>query len=469
MFGASHDAIEGKHDGGHEKDNAIVEDGEAVIDDPVVVIDDSKENAMTNRIVTEMSVESEISVVDDNRWKWGDAEQVIFREVERIDVNDLNAAKTVKDARINGTPVVLVGHVGWANFTKRWLTKKKDAKGKSENQALKGKSEGKNEAGVVVDLQTEKSVVTGKVSASEEKVKEEEQKEGHNNPSQEDNRMGEFHRPDVTVENDFTKAALGEATTVREPTKGEKEKEAYDVETNNYSSLDNLLDLFKQNYELDVNKMIKDIGEEDVPVIKRHYNEVKPIHGKIAAEKFLTSCWPTSEPEISSQEQDKTPRIQRNSNLYLHQWQFPLSDTAGRKLCHQNNALPNGIMGEDLLKYWLDLPQCKLDSPLQYIFMGREDTLSKLHRDPGGLAISIAPIVGHKECVLVHRSDGSNCLYHLTASLKDIDLQRHPLLSQARTWRTVIQPGEILLMPHGTYHQVRFLDSTYTKNEVMSP
>ena len=120
LFGASHDAIEGKHDGGHEKDNAIVEDGEAVIDDPVVVIDDSKENAMTNRIVTEMSVESEISVVDDNRWKWGDAEQVIFREVKRIDVNDLNAAKTVKDARINGTPVVLVGHVGWANFAKRW-------------------------------------------------------------------------------------------------------------------------------------------------------------------------------------------------------------------------------------------------------------------------------------------------------------------------------------------------------------
>ena len=222
------------------------------------------------------------------------------------------------------------------------------------------------------------------------------------------------------------------------------------------SSLDDLLDLSNQNYELDVKKMIKDIGEEDVPVIKRHYNEMKPIHGKIAAEKFLTNCWPTSESETASQQQEKTTKNQRNpSNLYLHQWQFPLSDTAGRKLCHQNNPLPKGIMGEDLLKYWLDLPQCKLDSPLQYIFMGRADTLSKLHRDPGGLAISIAPIVGQKECVLVHRSDGSNCLYHLTASLEDMDLQRHPLLSQARTWRTTIQPGEILLMPYGTYHQVR--------------
>mmetsp|Transcript_20974 Transcript_20974/g.45477 ORF Transcript_20974/g.45477 Transcript_20974/m.45477 type:complete len:674 (+) Transcript_20974:316-2337(+) len=202
--------------------------------------------------------------------------------------------------------------------------------------------------------------------------------------------------------------------------------------------------------------MIKDIGEEDVPVIKRHYNEEKPIHGKIPAEKFLTSCWPTSDSEAVPQQEDKTTKNQRNaSNLYLHQWQFPLSDTAGRKLCHHNNPLPKGIMGEDLLKYWLDLPQCKLDSPLQYIFMGREDTLSKLHRDPGGLAISIAPIVGKKECVLVHRDDGSNCLYHLTASLEDIDLHKHPLLSQARTWRSVIQPGEILLMPYGTYHQCR--------------
>ena len=111
-------------------------------------------------------------------------------------------------------------------------------------------------------------------------------------------------------------------------------------------------------------------------------------------------------------------------------------------------------MGEDLLKYWLDLPQCRLDSPLQYIFMGREDTLSKLHKDPGGLEISIAPIVGQKECVLVHRDDGSNCLYHLTASLEDLDLHRYPLLSKARIWRTVIQPGEILLMPYATYHQV---------------
>jgi hypothetical protein len=87
--------------------------------------------------------------------------------------------------------------------------------------------------------------------------------------------------------------------------------------------------------------------------------------------------------------------------------------------------------------------------------MGREDTKSKLHRDNGGLEISIAPIVGEKECILVHRSDGASCFYNLNASLDDIDLHTYPLMAYARVWKTTVKPGEILLMPHGTYHQCR--------------
>ena len=83
--------------------------------------------------------------------------------------------------------------------------------------------------------------------------------------------------------------------------------------------------------------------------------------------------------------------------------------------------------------------------------------MSRLHKDPGGLAISIAPLVGEKECVLVHRDDGQQCLYHLAAPLEpeEIDLDAFPLLSQARIYKTIISPGEILLMPQGTYHQCR--------------
>lgn len=328
-------------------------------------------NAMFQERIDDVDESDSHPPVDDHIWKWSDADQVTFREVERINVNDPNASTAVTQARINGTPLVLVGHVGWANFAKRWLVEKK-----------------------VEDTM------------------------------------------DTAV---FTNASdSGKSIT-------------------NVCRFDDLLDLSK-GYELDVNKMINDIGEEDVPVIKRNYNEEKPIHGRIAAKTFLMNCWPPSiESEIIQHDRAINKSQKNTSSLYLHQWQFPLSDTAGRKLCHHNNPLPKGVMGEDLLRYWLDLPQCQKDSPLQYIFMGREDTLSKLHKDPGGLDISIAPIVGEKECVLVHRDDGSNCLYNLTASLEDIDLHKNPLLFQARIWQTVIRPGEILLMPNGTYHQVRFI------------
>lgn len=306
--------------------------------------------------------EVESLVVEDNTFLWTDADQVTFRDVKRINVNDPSAAAIVTEDRINGIPVVLVGHVGWTGFAMRWLTEKK-----SENKDAK----------------------SNHISTAE------------------------------TFERSSSATCDGL-----------------------------LLDLSMEKYELDISKMINDVGSEDVPVIKRNYDEVKPIHGNIPAAKFLSECWPTSEPELEVQNKRTAPK------LYLHQWQFPLSNTAGGKLCHQSNPLPNGIIGEDLLKYWLDLSQCKLDSPLQYIFMGREDTHSKLHKDPGGLDISIAPITGHKECVLVHRDD-SHCLYHLTASLDEIDLHRFPLLSQARVYKTIIKPGEILLMPNGTYHQCR--------------
>lgn len=311
--------------------------------------------------------EEEDLVVEDGTFPWSDASQVTFRDVKRVNVNDSNAAAIVKEDRKNGTPVVLVGHVGWAGFAKRWLNEKIP---KSENK----------EATSNAHLSTKGCPVEGSCSSKD----------------------------------------------------------------------DDLLDLSTEKYELDISKMIKDIGSEDVPVIKRNYNEEKPIHGNIPCEKFLSDCWLSSEEHgIESKSGKKPP-----AKFYLHQWQFPLSETAGGKLCHKSTPLPNEIMGDDLLKYWLDLSQCKGDSPLQYIFMGREDTHSKLHKDPGGLEISIAPITGQKECVLVHRDD-SHCLYHLTASLDEIDLHRFPLLSQARVYKTVIKPGEILLMPNGTYHQCR--------------
>mmetsp|Transcript_15960 Transcript_15960/g.17726 ORF Transcript_15960/g.17726 Transcript_15960/m.17726 type:complete len:600 (-) Transcript_15960:387-2186(-) len=190
--------------------------------------------------------------------------------------------------------------------------------------------------------------------------------------------------------------------------------------------------------------MIEDIGDEVVPLLKRDYDECNPLQAAMKASVFLKTHWP-----------DENGKCFSNDSLYLHQWQFPLSESAGKKLCHKNNPLPNNILGDDLLKYWLDLSQCKYDSPLQYIFMGGEDTMSKLHCDNGGLEISIAPIIGRKECILVHRLDGESCFYDLDASLDNVDLQKYPLMEKARIWKTCVKPGEILLMPQGTYHQCR--------------
>ncbi len=458
-------------------DESNSETKETIIDDNVTIHDEKDGVPIVGNVGCDndrsTAIDSENSIVDDTLWKWADADQIIFRDVERINVNDPNAAKLVTEARIIGTPLVLVGHVGWANFAKRWLTERKIA---PEKIAVKPRA-GDDALAPVSIVPSGNETEGGEINLVSAQITHEVAEVLTELVTNVDiSTNGETQGRDVQVSAQITSEVAGVLTElvakVDNSINGELQDREEELKENsnssrisskeknmakiNHSAFDDLLDLSK-NYELDIEKMINDIGEEDVPIIKRHYNEEKPIHAKISAEKFLRTCWPSPAALdiLPYLQQEKTTKSQKPSaNFYLHQWQFPLSDTAGRKLCHLNNPLPTGIMGEDLLKYWLDLPQCKLDSPLQYIFMGREDTLSKLHKDPGGLEISIAPIVGQKECVLVHRDDGSNCLYHLTASLEDVDLQRHPLLSLARIWRTVIQPGEILLMPYATYHQV---------------
>lgn len=61
--------------------------------------------------------------------------------------------------------------------------------------------------------------------------------------------------------------------------------------------------------------------------------------------------------------------------------------------------------------------------------------------------VFIAPIVGEKECTLVHRDDGHDCFYDLDADLDNVNLDKYPLMSEARIWKTVVKPGEILLIP----------------------
>ena len=217
-----------------------------------------------------------------------------------------------------------------------------------------------------------------------------------------------------------------------------------------------MLDLTLQ-YTVDVAKMIEDIGDEAVPILRKKYDDSNPINSHMAVRRFLRDCWPNKKALFSDTNVafSSTPGSRKFSSLYMHQWLFTASPTAVPKLCNQVNLLPFDILGEDLLRYWYNQERCAGDSPYQYIFMGDTGTMSRLHKDNGGLDILIAPIVGQKEVKLVHRADGVTSLYNLDACIECPDFDRFPMLYSARIWKSVIHPGEILVMPEGTYHQCR--------------
>ena len=121
-----------------------------------------------------------------------------------------------------------------------------------------------------------------------------------------------------------------------------------------------------------------------MPILRREYSDSAPIKEHTSVGDFLDRYW-----------------LQKSAAAYLHQWQFPLSKTAVPKLCYRCDPPP--CLDEDLLKHWLDI--CLGDNPLQYLFMGEASTSSKLHIDPGGLDLLIAPIIGEKQVTLVHRDD----------------------------------------------------------------
>jgi len=341
-------------------------------------------------------VETEsISSDEDETWEWDDMEQLDFQTVKRFNVSVFTSspnneesdivAQEIMHCRQNGIPFVIKGHAGWAQFSSGWLRKCDNDEFSVVNMHKRKKSHGECHG------RRKKIMITD-------------------------------------MNENLVQVDATNKTSVE------------DVEIVSEDS-DDLLDLSDPNLVFDAEAMMNDIGNESVPVVRRNYDEMKPINGNIKCSTFIKKSWLQNLEGIKS-----------NAKLYLHQWQFPLSDDAGPKLCHMNSPLPSEVLGDDLLKYWLDLPSCEGDNPLQYIFMGREDTYSKLHADNGGLVITIAPIVGLKECTLVHRNDGP-CLYNCNASILKPDLHRFPLLSRARIWKTILSPGEILIMPEGTFHQ----------------
>ena len=359
-----------------------------------------------------------------------DDEKVVFKEVERIHVDEPDAKTRVTDARIHGIPIVLTGHRGWPKFAARWI------KPIEEQQS-----------------QEEASTEQTKENAPLEQTKEELPQESLIEKAKDTPSSGESIQK--TEDFGWSKlAARGLSPLKDQPPQDEasaeqtlfqKTEEGAPQEKSTQKTKENLqqehlIDL-TQPHEVDIERMIEEIGEETVPILQKNYDELNPISKLIYASAFLKKCWPSNgEPSVTK-------------SIYLHQWQFPTSETAAKKFCGKDKCvpLPNNIFNEDILQHWLD----RKDNPFQYIFMGDTDTMSRLHKDNGGLEITIAPLVGEKECVLAHRSDGESCLYNLDSKLDALNLNKFPMTAFSRVWKTVIRPGEILVMPSGTYHQCR--------------
>ena len=134
-----------------------------------------------------------------------------------------------------------------------------------------------------------------------------------------------------------------------------------------------------------------------------------------------------------------------SSQLYLHQWQFGMSESARRvvnKLSEQSGvgevSLPS-CLGRDHIDGVFEEFDGK--NPYQYLFCGPCGTWTPMHTDPGGLAILIAPVSGEKELTLVHRDDGKMIGDSFTTeeSLGAApNLHRQPMAFFARVWRHTV-------------------------------
>ncbi|KAG6977330.1 hypothetical protein JG688_00000489 [Phytophthora aleatoria] len=187
----------------------------------------------------------------------------------------------------------------------------------------------------------------------------------------------------------------------------------------------------KPDGTLDAAAFLNGIHDVKVPVLERNYEERNPIKTHLPLSYYVKNYW----------EHGK-------SDYYLHQWQFPLDPKAGPLLCYKSEELP--VLGDNLLLYWLDA--VRGDNPLQYLFMGQKSTRSRMHLDPGGLGITIAPIIGTKRVTMLHREAAKLDSVHESVNFHDVDLDQMPQLAFLPAWRVDVKPGQILYMPEGTLH-----------------
>jgi hypothetical protein len=100
------------------------------------------------------------------------------------------------------------------------------------------------------------------------------------------------------------------------------------------------------------------------------------------------------------------------------------------------------------------------------LWIGPAGTLTSLHHDLTNNFI--AQIVGRKRLKLLPASEVGKLYnaHHVFSQARDLeanlDLGRFPRLASARVYDVLLEPGEILFVPFGWWHQVRALDFSVT-------
>ncbi len=115
--------------------------------------------------------------------------------------------------------------------------------------------------------------------------------------------------------------------------------------------------------------------------------------------------------------------------------------------------------------YFVDNAFRDLEGPLwnwyveqfSWIFMGPPGTLSPLHVDLFGTHAWLAQVAGRKHFLLYSPEDRPY-LYNGAFDPDAPDLERFPLLEQARPIEAVLEPGEVIAIPRGWAHRVIALE-----------
>lgn len=111
---------------------------------------------------------------------------------------------------------------------------------------------------------------------------------------------------------------------------------------------------------------------------------------------------------------------------------------------------------------WLDRLPWALGRALSYklVLIGPRGAVYAAHVDAAGTHAWIAQFAGRKRFVLFP-PQATEALYHGQVDVDDPDLEQHPRFAEAQgRQEAVVEPGQIVFIPSGWWHQVTSLDDS---------